>query len=44
MSIEFVDGGRTWRVYTDPQGRVHDEPVEPAAEQSLEPSDEETTP
>lgn len=40
MSFTYSDNGRTWRLWTDKDGVVHDEPVDPpAAPQPLEPSD-----
>lgn len=41
MSFFYDDSGRTWHLWTDSQGRVHDEPTTAAApQQPIEPSDE----
>lgn len=40
MAFTFTDDGRTWQVWTDADGTVHDEPVtEPRTEPPMEASE-----
>lgn len=39
MSFTYTDQGREWHLWTDADGVVHDEPVAPAAQPDMEPSE-----
>lgn len=40
MAFLYECDGRTWALWTDGNGVVHDQPVEPQAQESLEPTEE----
>lgn len=41
MSFTYFDNGRRWHLWTDKDGAVHDDPLDPPpAPESLEPSEE----